>query len=225
MDSLITYKEAAEFLKNPPTMLPWPDFSKLRALRKHMTQALKQLVCPKSQIHGWTGLVMDPGLYALIKPVPFAVPVNPRATMVYQNFSPPAVMKMVDYAFERNKNYFLSYMNINRACFCMLDDSVPIQFKVSNIPTLTGWNASMSIQEILTQLETAYGKPTPMALHNNDLLFRSPMATNDAPEMLFYRIEQCQENATLAGDPYTQMQIINTVVRILMQAKVLPSSI
>jgi hypothetical protein len=166
---------------------------------------------------------MDPGLYALIEPVPFAVPVNPGATPVYQNFSPPAVMKMVDYAFEQNKNYFLSCMNINRACFRMLDDSVPIQLKVSNVPTLTGWNASMSIQEILTQLKTAYGKPTPMALHNNDLLFRSPMATNDAPELLFYRIEQCQEIATLAGDPYTQMQIINTAVRILMQAQVLPS--
>jgi hypothetical protein len=96
-------------------------------------------------------------------------------------------------------------MNINRACFHMLDDYVPIQFKVSNVPTLTGWNASMSIQEILTQLETAYGKPTPMALHNNNLLFRSPMATNDVPKLLFHRIEQCQEIATLAGDPHTQM--------------------
>ena len=133
------------------------------------------------------------------------------------------MIKMVDYAFERNKNYFLSYSNINRACFCMLDDSVPIQFKVSNIPTLTGWNASMSIQEILTQLKTSYSKPTPMALHNNDLLFRGPMATIEAPEMLFYRIKQCQEIATLAGDPYTQMQILNTVVCILMQAQVLPS--
>ncbi len=141
-------------------MLPWPNFSKLRALWKHMTQALKQLVCLQSRIHGWTGLVMDPGLYALIKPVPFAVPVNPGATPVYQNFSPPAVMKMVDYAFKWNKNYFLSYMNINRACFRMLDDSVPIQFKVLNVPTLTGWNTSMSIQEILTQLKMAYGKPT-----------------------------------------------------------------
>jgi hypothetical protein len=116
-------------------------------------------------------LVMDPGLYALIKPLAFTVPVNPVATPVYQNFAPPAMMKMVDYAFERNKNYFLSYSNINQACFCMLNDSVPIQFKVSNIANLTGWNASMSIQEILTQLETSYGKPTPMALHNNDLLF------------------------------------------------------
>jgi hypothetical protein len=47
---------------------------------------------------------MDPGLYALIEPVPIAVPVNPGATPVYQHFSPPAVMKMVDYAFKRNKN-------------------------------------------------------------------------------------------------------------------------
>ncbi len=40
--------------------------------------------------------------------------------------------------------------------------------------------------------------------------------------MLFYRIEQCQEIASLAGDPFTQMQILNMVVRILMQAQVLP---
>jgi hypothetical protein len=214
MDSLITYKEAAEFLKNPPPMLPRPDFAKLRALLKHMMQALKQLVCPQSQIHGWTDLVMDLGLYALIEPAAFTIPVNPGATPVHQPFAPPAMMKMVDYAFKRNKNYFLSYSNINRACFRMLDDSVPIQFKVSNIANLTGWNASMSIQEILTQLETTYGKPTPMVLLNNELLFRSPMTTTDAPKMLFYRIKQCQEIATLAGDPYTQMQIMNTVVRI-----------
>ncbi len=81
------------------------------------------------------------------------------------------MMKMVNYVFERNKNYFLSYSNTDQACFCMLDDSLPIQFKVSNIPNLTGWNASMPIQEILNQLKTSYGKPTLMALHNNNLLF------------------------------------------------------
>jgi hypothetical protein len=105
----------------------------------------------------------------------------------------------------------------------MLDDTVPNQFKVSNQPNLTGWNVLMSIEDILTQLETLYSKPMPMALHNNNILFQSAMATTDASEMLFYRIEQCQEIATLAGDSYTPMQIMNTVVRILMQAQVLPS--
>ncbi len=81
------------------------------------------------------------------------------------------MMKMMEYLFKQNKNCFLLFTNINRACFCMLDNTVPNQFKVSNQPNLTGWNALMSIQDILTQLETLYGKPTPMALHNNAILF------------------------------------------------------
>jgi hypothetical protein len=105
----------------------------------------------------------------------------------------------------------------------MLDYTVPNQFKVSNQPNLTGWNTLMLIQDILTQLKTLYGKPMPMTLYNNDIQFWSAMATTDVPKMLFYRIEQCQEIATLAGNPFTPMQIMNTVVRILMQAQVLPS--
>ncbi len=85
----------------------------------------------------------------------------------------------------------------------MLNDTIPNQFKVSNQPNLTGWNALMSIQDILTQLDSLYGKPMPMALHNNKNLFRSAMAPTDTPKMLFYRIKQCQEITTLAGDPYT----------------------
>ncbi len=132
-------------------------------------------------------------------------------------------MKMVDYVFKQNKNFFLSFTNINRACFRMLDDTVPNQFKASGQPNLTGWNASMLIKDILTKVETSYSKPMPMALHNNDILFRSAMAPTDVPKMLHYKIKQCQEIATLAGDPYTPMQIMNTVVCILVQAQVLPS--
>ena len=46
MDSLITFDEAVGFLKNPPSLSPRPDFSKLCALRKHMVKSLKQLMCP-----------------------------------------------------------------------------------------------------------------------------------------------------------------------------------
>ncbi len=71
----------------------------------------------------------------------------------------------------------------------MLNNTVPNQFKVSNQPNLTGWNALMLIQDILTQLQTLYRKPTLMALYNNDILFWSAMVPTDAPEMLFYRIK------------------------------------
>ena len=40
MDSLITYNEAAEFLKYPTSLSPRPGFANMRALRQHMVTAL-----------------------------------------------------------------------------------------------------------------------------------------------------------------------------------------
>jgi hypothetical protein len=104
----------------------------------------------------------------------------------------------------------------------MLDDTISNQFKVSDTPNLTGWNSTMRIHTILEQLETSYGKPDTMTLFGNDTLFQSPFPANEAPEILFYRIEQCQEIQILAQDPYTPTQIINNAVRLLMQSGIFP---
>jgi hypothetical protein len=88
MDHLITYKEAAGFLKNPPTLASRLDFAEIQALHKHIVMALKQLVCPQSTIHGWSGLVMDPVMYALIKPTtPFVLVADPGNFPMYNNFA------------------------------------------------------------------------------------------------------------------------------------------
>jgi len=181
MDSLITYDEAAEFLKNQPLLSPRPDFAKLCALRKHMVKALKQLVFPQSQIHGWLGMVLSPMVYALLETNPFAIPGNPGPVAVYTQFATPAVIKQANNLFKRLQNEHQSYKNIRRACVCMLDTNVVDQFKVSNIPTLIGWNASMSISNILDQLDGTYGKPYTMTLLQNDTLFRSKCNPTDAP--------------------------------------------
>jgi hypothetical protein len=47
------------------------------------------------------------------------------------------------------------YVNIPCTLFRMLDDNIDDSFKVSNNPTLTGWNPTMSIQLILMQLEVS----------------------------------------------------------------------
>jgi hypothetical protein len=104
----------------------------------------------------------------------------------------------------------------------MLDTNVADQFKVSNIPSLIGWNASMSIIDILNQLDGTYGKPDTMTLLQNNTLFQSAFNPTDAPESLFYRIKQCQEIQVLARDPFTDTQIINNAVRLLMQANIFP---
>jgi hypothetical protein len=80
----------------------------------------------------------------------------------------------------------------------------------------------MKILVILKQLKTSYGKPDTITLFGNDTLFQSPFPANEAPEMLFYRIEQCQEIQILAQDPYSPTQIINNAVRLLQQLGIFP---
>ncbi len=50
----------------------------------------------------------------------------------------------------------------------MLDENVADQFKVLNVPALTRLNMSMSIREMLDQLEGTYGKQDTMMLFAND---------------------------------------------------------
>jgi hypothetical protein len=161
-------------------------------------------------------------MYLLIKPQPFVEPVNPGDTAIYPSFLPPVTIKMIDAAFTQDKNYFLSLRNIDQACFKMLDDLISNQFKVLNTPNFTGWNSTMTVLVILEQLETSYGKPDTMTLFGNGALFQSPIPANKAPEMLFYRIKQCQEIQILAQDSYSPTQIINNAVRLLQQSGIFP---
>jgi hypothetical protein len=138
-----------------------------------MVKALKQLVCPQSAIHGWSGMVLSPMVYALLEPTPFVIPGNPGPVAVYTQFATPAMIKQINAVFLRLQKEHQSYENIRRACFRMLDTNVADQFKVSNIPSLIGWNASMSIIDILDQLDGTYGKPDMMTLLQNDKHFRS----------------------------------------------------
>ncbi len=112
-----------------------------------------QQVCPQSQIQEWAGLMMEPNMYSLLEAVPFTIPINPGNTPIYMQFATPVHIKMADAIFLRNKNYYLSYKNINHVCLKMLDENIQPQYKMLNVNTMTGWNATMSVQMILEQLE------------------------------------------------------------------------
>jgi hypothetical protein len=81
---------------------------------------------------------------------------------------------------------------------------------------LVGWNPLMEPREMFDQTTATYGKPTPAALLQNDTVFRSVYSTNDATEVLFQSIEDCQEVQILEEDPYTAQQLLNNTVRLLL---------
>ncbi len=187
MDHLITYEEAAGFLKYALTLVPPPDFAKICTLRKHFIMALKQLVCPQSAIHGWSGLVMDLVMYVLIEPTtPFILVTNPGNFPMNINFATKMAIKMTLKQFVPAKNHYLSFVKMNRACFCMLNNNIADQLNGSKTSNMLGWISSMSICSIIKKAETSYGKPDTILLFRNNALFCSPFPAAKAPEIFFY---------------------------------------
>ena len=76
MDTLITYDKAVALVVNPPTLAPRPNFTNLRALRRHLQRALQRLVNPQSNVLGWSGLVMSRPMYQMLSTNPFRLPNN-----------------------------------------------------------------------------------------------------------------------------------------------------
>ncbi len=80
----------------------------------------------------------------------------------------------------------------------------------------------MSIQFILAQLKALYGKPGNQLMWNNDEVICADFLPNNVQELLFHCVEQCQEVAIIARNPYTPMQLITNTVHLLLQSKIFP---
>jgi hypothetical protein len=225
MDATITTDEVTAALGNIPSLDPRPNAVNIRALRVHIERALQLLPCPQSVHHGWKGLAMSRAMYALLVTggSAFCTPADPGPAAVYTRADPTDVTPLtrteqatIDASFAREKHYFQSYTNITRVVYAALRTSVNEAFQVSNIAGVTGWPASMAIREMLDQLSSTYGLPTPAALEINDNEFRRPYSAADAPEVLFHRIENCAEIAIIGGNPYTDRQIVMNTIRLLL---------
>ncbi len=104
----------------------------------------------------------------------------------------------------------------------MLNKNIDNSFKVSNGPTFSGWNPTMSIQLILAQLEVYYGKPKGNTVWENNKLFKTPFLPTNAPELLFHCIQQCQEIALIVQNSFTQEQLIANAIHHLLQSGIFP---
>ncbi len=98
----------------------------------------------------------------------------------------------------------------------MLDARVNDAFKVSYDPTIQGWHAGMTAQEILDQLSTIYGQATPAAIELNDVTFCGQYSAANAPKVLFWCIKNCTKIAIMGNNPYTNCQLTNNAICLLL---------
>jgi hypothetical protein len=231
MDVTISFDEVTMLLGCILTLELRLNVERIKVLCRHFEQALQCLPCPQSTLHGWEGLVMARQLYALLLLTPFRHPTDPGANAVYMcpiNPNNPGVVpdpavplkameqSTIDTTFARCKHYYQSLLNIERACFAAWDASINIAFQVSNDPSIQGWHAGMSTLVILDQLSDLYGHPTLAILEQNDRTFCSPYLAANLLEVLFRQIQDCTEIALLGCDPYTDCQLINNTIHLLL---------
>ncbi len=144
-------------------------------------------------------MVMARELYAFITQTPFRLPIDPGRNVIYvgvvdlnnPNAIPEAAplsrteQATINTMFTHPKNYCMSMVNIERACFMAVDACIKDTFKVSNDPTIQGWHAGMTVMSILDHLLNNYSKPTPATLESKDNAFHRPYSTADPPKLLF----------------------------------------
>ena len=136
----------------------------------------------------------------------------------YPPFALTPVIKMIDSQFKIDKNMYKMYTNVHQAIYKLLVDNVLPQYQASNKPGLTGWDATMTIINIFSQIDTTFGKPDTQEILVNYAQFRAPLLTMETPETLFLCIEECQELQILAENPYT----VNAVL-LLRKANIFPT--
>ncbi len=68
--------------------------------------------------------------------------------------------------------------------------------------------------KIFDQLMCTYGKPTPDAVRQNNVMFFSAYNPQESLELLFKRIADCQEVAIVTKVPYTTEQLLMNVVNL-----------
>jgi hypothetical protein len=78
---------------------------------------------------------------------------------------------------------------------------------------------TMSIQSILFQLETTFGKPLLKIMFNYNIAFTLSFSPMDTPETLFHRIE----DAVLGGAPYSVEQIAGNTMFLFLQSGIFPT--
>jgi hypothetical protein len=223
MDNIIPYDNIMEMLKSPPPLAPRPNFFHLRVFRRHIIDVMKQIPHPGYPQHGWAGMVLQPAIFSLVNAVPFVPPPNPGLIAVYLPFALTPAIKMIYNQFKINKNMFKTYTNIHQAIYKLLMDNVLPQYQASNTPGLTGWDTTMTIIDIFSQMDTMFRKPDAQAILINNAQFWAPLQSAETPETLFLCLNECQEVQILADNPYTNKRLIVNAVLLLQKSNIFPT--
>ena len=204
---LITLEVAQARLSCPPSLSPRPNSINIRTLILWLDQILTAIASYQSREHGYSGLILQPEVYAL------------RATSEWTDTPNPGVHRAAggvateqrdaQMAYDALRVVFDSEQNVRQAICDALNVAVPTAYKkragtgIGTVP----YNVTMNPREVLNQLRLTYGRPTPEENDALEKVWNQGWQPSEPIENLFLRLEECYITSLAFGVAYTIEQM------------------
>ena len=204
---LITLEVAQARLSCPPSLSPRPNSINIRTLILWLDQILTAIASYQSREHGYSGLILQPEVYAL------------RATSEWTDTPNPGVHRAAggvateqrdaQMAYDALRVVFDSEQNVRQAICDALNVAVPTAYKkragtgIGTVP----YNVTMNPREVLNQLRLTYGRPTPEENDALEKVWNQGWQPLEPIENLFLRLEECYITLLAFGVAYTIEQM------------------
>lgn len=166
---------------------------------------------------GFLGVMVSAAMYATLSTDPFIVPANPGDTPI--PLAAGATSAQINEHFRAHTELlrlFRVYTAVTTALRHQILSAVPDIYLRPLRNRHTGY-ATVTPLQLLTHLFTTYGHIAPHDIEANDNRFKGAFDPGQPFETLVQQIDEAQDFAEAAGQPYSAAQIVSNAYRIIFQ--------
>ena len=167
--------------------------------------------------HGYLGGVLTPAEYAAATPLntpQFIEPAFPGAAAVIPPNSTGPQISAIERQFNKALQQWTEYKNLADAGKKFIKDGIDDMY-LKGITDRNVGLAHITIRDILAYLFQNYGNITQYDIEENDKKLKEKWDANTPIEMLFDQIEDAQDFAAAAGQPYSNNQLLTTAYNLV----------
>ena len=195
-----------------------PDYEVLNNIKTALKRNFATVPCTLGGgAHGYLGAVLTAAEYAVATPIntpPFISPPFPGAAAVIPPNSTGPQIAAIERQFNKALRQWTKYKNLTDAGKKFIQDGIDDMY-LKGVTDRNVGLAHITIRNILSFLFQNYGNITQYDIEENDKKLKEKWDANTPIEMLFDQIEDAQDFAAAAGQPYSNNQLLTMAYNLV----------
>ena len=205
----------ASFPNSLPKIDGQPNYDRLRLAKSLLKQNAAAIPTNRGGgQHGYLGLVLTDAAYANISQTPFVAPVFPGATpQIPAGATGPVIANLVESHKEELRDW-REFVNVSTALKKQFINCIEPIYLRAKIDRNTGFS-NITLRDLIAYCISTYGKIAPADIANNESTICKAWDSDTPFELLIEQIEDCQEFADNAGQPFSDAQILTNAYNLV----------